>query len=137
LSEIATVTPPLGAGALSETVQLEVPGVEIVAGLHASELSVTGVDTEAAVILPAALVSCRGVASGSAPIASTVRFAAVSALVVVTFNVAITPFAIGVAFIPDTRHLYVPALPPHKSVFPAELPTGPTTADTALICAVG
>lgn len=105
LSETATVSPPAGALPLSATVQFEVPGVVIEAGLHTSELSVTEGGGATALTTPVEPEIGTADPSGSAPIADTFRLAEVSADVVVTLIVASTPLLIGVELRPTARQV--------------------------------
>jgi hypothetical protein len=131
LSDSATEAPPLGAGPLRDTVQVALPGVVTVVGVHAKPLSVgppldvadavtVPPDVEVAMVLPvgdAAEVFVTAIDVLPTPAAS------------VTFTAANVPFAILFAFMPDARQVYAPEEEKQFKVLPPDAAAVPATAE--------
>src|SRR5208283_1217094 len=132
LLERPTVTPPAGAGWLSEAAQVdEAPPVSDV-GLHESPVN-AGVEAggdERLTVPPVPVTKSRPpeevVASGPLSPIGVVT----AEVVIVTVITAAIPFCIGDSFIPDSRHVSDPALEKQLMVLPAAVALAPGTALT-------
>lgn len=128
LEVIATVTPVVGAAALSVTVQLEDAPGPIAAGLHEIELTVRGdgaTGTEAEMFPPDAEI----VTDAPAVDAPTVPVMPIAAEVApeasVAFTTATTPLEMIFAFMPERMHVYPAALLAQEIDLPAAVEAVP------------
>ena len=117
-----TVTPPVPAGLLSVTVQVDAaPGFND-AGVQTRELIVICCST---VIVPPVAAIARAVPLGSTPITLLSPTASTLEEVTVADSVATTPLAIALAFMPLTRHVTLPKPAAQLIVLPALVEAAP------------
>ena len=104
--ESATAVPPLGAAALTVTVQVEVPGALMDVGVHVKELTVGGGGATGAVIVPPAPVSASVEPVASDPsVLLTFIVVLLTVEAIVTLTTATTPLAMVFVFIPVSTHV--------------------------------
>ena len=105
LLDKATDAPPLAAAALKVAVQVVLPGVLMVAGVHVNEVSV-GVTVPVPVMVPPVPVSARELPVGSeAEVLVTLIDVLLTPEPIVTLTKATTPLEMLVAFMPVARQV--------------------------------
>lgn len=139
LSEIATAAPPAGAAEDSVTVQLVDPPDTTVEGEHCKFETVgrTGVLT---VIVPPVPAIALDVPSGSTPatlLSGREREEPVPVVDSVTFRTATAPDPMVFAFMPEARHMMLPAFGLQETVLPAAVRAGPADVVTDDISLAG
>jgi hypothetical protein len=127
---VVTVSAPVGAGADTVTVHEAEPGVVVVAGVQASEVTVNG-----GLILtcPPVAVTLRGLALAVDPILLVIWIAdEVFTVVGETVNVAVatTPLAMVVTLKPDNKQVYDPDPALQDMDLPAATAAGPAATLT-------
>jgi hypothetical protein len=105
LPDRVTEAPPLGAAVLNVAVQVAVPGVLIVVGVHVSDVMVVVV-VPVPVMVPPVPDNVRAEPVGSeANVFVTLTDVLATLEPIVMFTTATTPFAIIVEFMPVARHV--------------------------------
>jgi hypothetical protein len=124
LLERAIVVAP-DAAADKVTVQLELAPDEIVVGLHVSAEIVGGAASTADITPPVPVTDTLVPATDDPMGYDTAMEALVRLEVVVKEATATIPLDMVLAFVPDTRHMYVPLLPLQLIDLPAAVAAGP------------
>ena len=136
LDPSATVTPPVPAGPLKLTVQVDVPAELTEAGLHDRELTVT--ETAGIVIVPLMGETATEAPASEAPRAlATAIGAVVAPLVNVTVTTATTPLEIILELMPEAMQIYAAAPPVHETDLPAAVEAAPAATLTFATLAAG
>jgi hypothetical protein len=136
LSESATVIAAVAAP-LNVTVQVELPGPVNDVGVQASDCSITGMAAPLTTP-PVPVAGMESPVCEAATGALTSTAAELSDVFVVAVTTATTPFAMPVEFIPETRQVYLPAVPLWQDTdLPAAAAEAPAATVTWLICAAG
>jgi hypothetical protein len=137
--DIATGTPPVGAALVNVTVQVELVvtgwtpagvGSELagsVGAVHARELTVVGAGLTLTV--PVVAATAEGSPPGVEATEPLIPMLIAAEPLTVADTVAITPFAIAVAFIPLAMQLYPADAAAHVNVLPAAVNAGPAETE--------
>jgi hypothetical protein len=129
--DVDTVSPPVGAAALSVTVQLDVPGAFTGEGEHETAVGVTAcgcgivtvpLDPVDGILLPLASVETVPVSDNCVDV--SVVFDAM-----VTVACATTPFAITVVLRPNAMQVRLPLTGEQETLLPAAVAADPATTE--------
>jgi hypothetical protein len=140
LSDTATDIPLDGAPALRLTVQVRVPGVVNVVGVHARELNVAAVRELWMLMLPPVAVRVAPTPAGSAAMALETPIETEEPLTLVaslTLTVATTPLPMVLVLTPAAMHLMIPEPELQVTALPAAEAADPVDTATLATLLVG